>query len=152
VIHFAGHAVVDLEAPRRSVLLFANAPLSLGEVFDTGLGHTRLVVLAACRTQDSLADDREGLLGLAGAFIAAGVPEVVASSLDVDDDSISPVMLAFHRHYRREHSAASAFRSTVLDMLHSNSPALRSPAAWGGFTVIQGSLLKGEREKHESRL
>jgi CHAT domain-containing protein len=156
VIHFAGHAIVDLEAPRRSVLLFADpstsnvAPLSIGEMFAVGLGHTRLVVLAACRTQDSLADDREGLLGLAGAFIAAGVPEVVASPLDVNDDSVSQVMVAFHRHYRLAHSAAAAFRSTVLDLLHSPSEDLRSPAAWGGFTVIQGSLMKGEG-KHDFR-
>jgi CHAT domain-containing protein len=152
VIHFAGHAVVDLDAPRRSVLLFTDAsgrelaPLSLGEVLDAGLGRTRLVVLAACATQDSLADDREGLLGLAGAFIAAGVPEVVASPLDVDDDSVAPVMVAFHRHYRRHGSAAVAFREAAIDLLRSNSAELSSPAAWGPFTVIQGSLLKGERE------
>jgi CHAT domain-containing protein len=146
VIHFAGHAVVDLEAPRRSVLLFAGdtkdglEPLSLGELLDAGLRETRLVVLAACGTQDSLADDREGLLGLAGAFIAAGVAEVVASPLDVDDESADAVMVAFHRHYRRDQRAVTAFRNSVLELLRSRSGAVASPAAWGGFTVIQGSL------------
>ena len=156
VIHFAGHAVVDLEAPRRSVLLFAAetsntfASISLGELLDAGADRARLVVLAACGTQDTLADDREGLLGLAGAFVAAGVGEVVASPLAVDDESVSAMMIAFHRRYRQDHSAALAFRNTVLEMLGSRSPELRSPAAWGGFTVIQGSLLKGEKEQWPS--
>jgi CHAT domain-containing protein len=145
VIHFAGHAVVDLEAPGRSVLLFADGassglkPLSLGELFDRGLGHARLVVLAACGTQDSLADDREGLLGLAGAFIAAGAAEVVASPLDVHDDSSAQVMVAFHRHYQKDRFAAVAFRHAVTELLRSRSET-SSPAAWGGFTVIQGSF------------
>jgi CHAT domain-containing protein len=145
VIHFAGHAVVDLEAPRRSVLLFGDAssgfePLALGELFDRGFGRAKLVVLAACGTQDSIAADREGLLGLAGAFVAAGASEVVASPLDVDDDSSAHVMVAFHRHHQRDHSAAEAFRHTVIDLLRSRSAETSSPAAWGGFTVIQGSL------------
>src|SRR5262249_23690026 len=48
VIHFAGHAVVDLNAPRRSVLLFAGPsgdlePLSLGDLLDAGAGKAALV-------------------------------------------------------------------------------------------------------------
>lgn len=146
VLHFAGHAVVDLESPRRSVLLFAGnsaetlEPLTLGELFDAGLGGARLVVLSACRAQDSLAEDREGVLGLAGAFFAAGVPEVLASPWDVNDRSSLPVMVAFHREYRRHGSAGVAFRQAVLGLLRSGSPEDRTPAAWGGFTVIAGSL------------
>lgn len=146
VLHFAGHAVVDLESPRRSVLLFAGdsadalEPLTLGELFDAGLGGARLVVLSACRAQDSLAEDREGVLGLAGAFFAAGVPEVLASPWDVNDRSSLPVMVAFHREYRKHGSAGVAFRQAVLGLLRSGSPEDRSPAAWGGFTVIAGSF------------
>lgn len=143
VIHFAGHAVVDLEAPRRSVLLFAGPsglePLSLAELLDRGASTSRLVVLAGCGTQDSLADDREGLIGLAGAFVAAGVDEVVASTLDVDDDAAARVMTTFHRHYRQNGSAAVAMREAVVELLQSRTDAA-SPAAWGSFTVIQGSL------------
>lgn len=146
VVHFAGHAVVDLESPRRSVLLFAGSsaaalePLSLGELFDAGLDGARLVMLSACRAQDSLAEDREGLLGLAGAFFAAGVPEVVASPWNVDDRSAVPVMVAFHREYRKHRSAGVAFRRAVLELLRSGSAEERSPASWGGFTVIAGSF------------
>ncbi len=146
VLHFAGHAVVDLESPRRSVLMFAGGPgetlepLTLGELFDAGLGSARLVVLSACRAQDSLADDREGVLGIAGAFFAAGVPEVLASPWDVNDRSSLPVMVAFHREYRKSGSAGAAFRRAVLGLLRSGPPEARTPAAWGGFTVISGSF------------
>ena len=149
VLHFAGHAVVDLEAPRRSVLLFSNSagdalePLSLGELLDGGGGKARLVVLSACRTQDSAADEREGFLGLAGAFIAGGAQEVLASSLDVDDRSSPIVMTAFHRRYREHRSAGIAYRAAVLDLLRSGPAGARSPAVWGGFTVIERSITGG---------
>jgi CHAT domain-containing protein len=149
VMHFAGHAIADLESPQRSVLLFAGRsqealePLSLGEILAAGkLATARLVVLSACRTQDSLADDREGLLGLAGAFLAAGVPEVVASPWDVDDQSAAPLMEAFHREYIKGRSAAEAFRQAVLRLRTSDSPELRSPVSWGAFTVIEGLFEK----------
>jgi CHAT domain-containing protein len=145
VVHFAGHAVVDLEAPHRSVLLFAGQspdalePLSLAEMLAAGRpAGVKLMVLSACRTEDSLADDREGLLGLAGAFFAAGVPEVVASPWDVDDQAAAPLMRAFHQQYRQRRSAAAAYRDAVLDLLASGPPEARSAASWGAFTVIAG--------------
>jgi CHAT domain-containing protein len=148
VVHFAGHAVVDLELPGRSALLFASPagdlePLLLGDVFETELGGASLVVLSACRAQDSLAEDREELLGVAGAFFAAGVPEVVASPWDVEDRSSMHVMVAFHREYKRHRSAGIAFRQAVLGMMRSGSLEERSPATWGAFTVIAGFSRNG---------
>jgi CHAT domain-containing protein len=146
IVHFAGHAVVDVESPRRSALLFAGlspaAPESLGidDLIRGAQSSTRLVVLSACRGSDSIADDREGLLGLAGAFFAAGVPEVVASPWDVDDRAVAPVMVAFHRAYVRTGSAGTAFREAVRELRRSGPAAARSPSAWGGFTVIEGLL------------
>lgn len=149
VIHFSGHAVIDAESPRRSVLLFAAKdspafePLSLGEVLDSGLAHVRLVVLAACRTEDSLADDREGQMGLAGAFVAGGADEVFASSFDVADETAAPLMAAFHRAYRESGSASAAFRAAVLSLLRDHSGHSSAPAVWGGFTVIRGTMTDG---------
>lgn len=144
VVHFAGHAVVDLESPRRSALLFESAsgvePLDLDDLLRAGPSHARLVVLSACRGQDSLADDREGLFGLAGAFFAAGVPQVVASPWDVDDRAVVPVMGAFHRAYLRSGAAGKAFREAVLELRRSGTTETRSPSSWGGFTVIEGLL------------
>jgi CHAT domain-containing protein len=97
-------------------------------------------VLSACRAQDSIADDREGLFGLAGAFFAAGVPEVVASPWDVDDRAVVPVMVAFHRAYLRSGVAGRAFREAVQELRRSGAPETRSPSSWGGFTVIEGLL------------
>jgi CHAT domain-containing protein len=148
VVHFAGHAVVDPDAPRRSVLLFGDSsgtslrPLSLGDLFDARAGSAELVVLSACRAQDSVANDREGLLGLAGAFVAAGVREVVASPLEVADELSPPVMATFHRHYVARRSAVVAFREAVLELLRRGGET-SSPAAWGAFTVIEGFQKNG---------
>jgi len=53
------------------------------------------------------------------------------------------VMAAFHREYRKHRSAGIAFRQAVLALRRSGVPEERSPAAWGGFTVIAGTSNEG---------
>jgi CHAT domain-containing protein len=154
VTHFAGHAVVDLEAPGRSALLLARGPgnelqpLSLADLLEAGFGATRLVVLSACRAQDGLLDDREELLGLAGALLAAGVPEVVASPWNVDDHDLLSLMTMFHEEYLKQPAAGAAFRRAVIRLRRSLSPAVRSPAVWGGFTVLSGQMREETANGH----
>jgi len=149
VIQFSGHAVVDTESPRRSVLLFVDAadtafePLSLGRLLAAGMRDVRLVVLAACRTEDSVADDREGQMGLAGAFIASGADEMLASSFDVDDTAVTPLLRCFHGSYSRSGRAPAAFRAAVLELLRNGSESSKSPAIWGCFSIIRGTMGQG---------
>jgi CHAT domain-containing protein len=140
VIHYAGHAVFDDARPERSALVLAGPDttgrLTADAVNALQLRGVRLVVLAACRTVRAREGRSGGLAGFSGALVAAGAGGVVGSLWDADDRLTQPLMLAFHRAYRRSNDPAAALREAQLEMLRSRDPARRSPAAWAGFRYI----------------
>ena len=140
VIHYAGHAVFDDARPERSALVLAGPDttgrLTADAVDGLHLRGVRLVVLAACRTVRAREGRSGGLAGFSGALMAAGAGGVVGSLWDADDRLTQPLMLAFHRAYRRSGDPAAALREAQLELLRSRDPAQRSPAAWAGFRYI----------------
>jgi CHAT domain-containing protein len=140
VIHYAGHAVFDDARPERSALLLAGPDttgrLTAADVNALRLRGVRLVVLAACHTMRSREGRSGGLAGFSGALLAAGAGGVVGSLREADDLRTQPLMLAFHRAYRRLGDPAAALREAQLELLRSRDPARSSPAAWAGFRYI----------------
>jgi len=140
VIHYAGHAVFDDARPERSALVLAGPDttgrLTAEAVNALQLRGVRLVVLAACHTVRSREGRSGGLAGFSGALLAAGAGGVVGSLWEADDRLTQPLMLAFHRAYRRGLEPAAALREAQLELLRSRDPARRSPAAWAGFRYI----------------
>jgi CHAT domain-containing protein/tetratricopeptide (TPR) repeat protein len=144
-IHFAGHAVVDPRNPLLSSLILApdgrgdSGLLTAREIYGLDLGGTRLVVLAACDSGREYVPGSEGVTSLARAFLAAGVPSVVASLRDVEDETTSRLFDAFHHNLRAGADPASALRAAQLALLASGDEASRSPAAWAVFETIGAS-------------
>lgn len=140
VIHFAGHAVFDDQRPERSYLVLASAHNGRGEGRITAaelarldLRRVRLVVLSACRTVRSGNSRAGGFTGLSGALLAAGAGGAVGSTWEVDDRATAALMAQFHRAYAQSGDGPGALRTAQLALLRSTDPALRTPAAWGGF-------------------
>jgi CHAT domain-containing protein/tetratricopeptide (TPR) repeat protein len=138
VIHYAGHAVFDDARPERSALVLAGADttghLAAEAVNALPLHGVRLVVLSACSTVRSREGRSGGFAGMSGALLAAGAGGVVGSLWQANDRLTQPLMLEFHRAYRRSGDAAAALREAQLRMLRSTDrPERRSPAAWAGF-------------------
>lgn len=140
VVHFAGHAVFDDQRPERSYLVLAperGAPdpgwLTAAEMEDLPVGHVDVFVLSACRTLRSRSGRSGGFAGFAGALLDAGAGGVVGSLWEVDDRLTAPLMVEFHRAYRRSGDGPRALREAQLQLLRSPNPALRSPSAWAGF-------------------
>jgi CHAT domain-containing protein len=80
------------------------------------------------------------VLSLARPFLAAGVPAVVASLWEVEDEPTARLLTAFHRHLRGGESALAALRSAQRELLADPDPALRSPAYWAAFELFGGGL------------
>ena len=142
VVHYAGHATAVADDPAGSRLLLAADPaagdsgaLSLRDLPGGGL-RARLVVLAACRTAAGMASRSEGALGLSRPFLAAGVPNVVGSLWDVDDEVSRTFFVVFHRSLLAGADPALALQSTRLLLLHSPDPTLAHPSTWAGFVSI----------------
>lgn len=148
VLHFASHYVVDEASPMSSKLLLAKGAgddgvLKVYDLYRMSLRRTRLVVLAACQTGVEKYYRGEGMVGMARAFIAAGVPTVVASQWPVDSDATEEFMISFHRHRRADGLAtAEALRRAQLDMLGARSRGLDSPYYWAAFVVIGGDAAR----------
>jgi CHAT domain-containing protein len=141
VVHYAGHAVFDDARPEQSHLVLAttenrsgqSGTLTAAQIRGLNLRATRLVVLSACQTARAGQGGSSGFAGLAGGFLAAGVGGVVGSLWRVDDELTRHLMAEFHSAYRQTGDAAAALRTAQLRLRRSTNPALRSPAAWGGF-------------------
>jgi CHAT domain-containing protein len=138
LVHYAGHAVFDDARPEQSHLVLAASGagsdmLTAAEIQDLNLSGTRLVVLSACQTSRADQAGSSGFAGLAGAFLAAGAGGVVGSLWRVDDELTRHLMAEFHSAYQQSGNAAAALRTAQLRLRRSGDPALRSPAAWGGF-------------------
>ena len=109
------------------------------EIYGLRLDRTRLVVLAACDTGNEYIPGSEGATSLARAFLAAGVPTVVASLWSVDDRATAGLFDRFHRFLIAGDDPVDALRKAQLELLHGSDPRDRSPRAWAAFEVIGAS-------------
>jgi CHAT domain-containing protein len=96
-----------------------------------------LVVLSACKTGLGRDIKGEGMRGLAGGFMDAGVPRVVVSLWPVNDKVTAEFMVRFYRLMLngRGMSAAAALREVQIQML--KDERWRPTYFWAPF-VIQG--------------
>jgi len=150
VVHYAGHAVAREDDPAGSRLLLAADPgagdtgaLRLRELPWRGL-RPRVVVLAACRSAGGALTRGEGALSLSRPFLAAGVPNVVGSLWDVDDETSRAFFVEFHRTLLAAADPSAGLRATQLALLRGADEALAHPSAWAGFVSI-GALRASSR-------
>ena len=147
IIHFAGHYVVDGSTPLLSRMVLASrenqsenedSDLAAFEIIEQRLAHTGLVILSACQTGLDKYYESEGAVGLARAFIAAGVPLVVASQWPVDSDATANLMISFHRYRKSGFDTFESLRRAQVDMLRGPDEAYRSPYYWAAFLGVGG--------------
>lgn len=142
IIHVAGHAIADADAPFRSLLVLAPSAGDSGAldaeslVRHLQLDRTRLVVLSTCRSAGGLPVGPEGVAPLVRPLLGAGVPAVIGSLWNVDDATASVLLVSFHRWYRKGFDVDVALQQAQLDLLNSRNAALASPLAWAPFEVV----------------
>ncbi|GEM_PF-3005578 len=147
VLHLAAHSLVNAREPLLSAIVLAaekrepssaqtESLLAAHEIFRMRLPQTRLVILSSCNSLINQMSGHSGLGGLAHAFFSAGVPTVVGSLWEVEDESTAGLMAAFHRNWRTAKlSAAQALRKAQLDFLRSDKESQRHPSSWAAFQV-----------------
>ncbi len=139
ILHFATHGEIansDRDINGNWLALSAigsdpnNHKLTLTDIFNSNL-NAQLAVLSACNTNSGEATG-EGVLGLARAFLKAGVPTVVASLWQVPDDKTQILMEAFYQELLAGKTYADALRLAQLKV-RAQSPL---PRDWAAFVVI----------------
>jgi CHAT domain-containing protein/Flp pilus assembly protein TadD len=144
ILHFATHAVADLQSPELSGLVLSRVDaagrpqegfLGLSDIYELDL-DADLVVLSGCRTALGKEVRGEGLMGLTRAFQYAGVPRVVASLWPVEDRATAELMTRFYREMWLDHQPPSAALRAAQQALR-RDPRYRDSYLWAGF-VLQG--------------
>lgn len=142
VIHLAMHAFVDDNDPMNSKLVFApgndsieDGALHAFELYNMEL-NAELAVLSACKTGYGRLAEGEGVMSLAMAFSYAGVPSVVMSHWQVDDQSTSELMELFFQNLSKGMRKSEALRSAKLEFLGSTSSRRTHPYYWATFVVV----------------
>jgi CHAT domain-containing protein len=140
VLHLAAHVVVEPRNPLDSLVAVAGADRALLRAADFNterLAGIQLVFLAACDTAPGFADgDREGVAGLARAFLASSVPDVVATLWAVADRPSSQLAQIFHARMLAGETPEQALRSAQLSTLADQSSS--TPFAWAPFQLFRG--------------
>jgi CHAT domain-containing protein len=121
LMHFATHAYFDPEESFGSGITLANSEtLTARELLMQSL-NARLAVISGCETglQEIRAGDE--LIGLARAFMYAGVPALIVSLWPVNDQVTKKLMLTFYAYLYDEDglkktSTAEALRKAMLEI------------------------------------
>ena len=141
VLHFATHALVNEVSPLYSSIAFSKEEsedgfLEAREIMKMEL-NADLAVLSACKTAYGKVMEGEGMLGLTRAFFTAGVPSVVASLWNVEDNATRELMVQFHTRLREGERPAAALREAQLYLLKETQ--YNSPLYWAPFVLIGDS-------------
>lgn len=140
VIHIAAHAYSDTLAPHRSRILLAAADgeseLRPDAILTVAL-TARLVTLSACDSGGGRLRAREGIVGLARAFLEAGAEAVLASLWPVDDAVTAHLMTGFYRRLVAGESRIEAFAGARRDLRRGPGAAHHAhPFFWGAWVMI----------------
>ena len=104
-----------------------------------------LAVLSGCSSAGGRALSGEGMLGLTGAFLAAGPRAVVASLWDVDDATTAALMQRFYSRLADGATVAAALAAARRDLARRETMA--SPCYWAGFVVVGDGNLRVPLQK-----
>lgn len=142
ILHFAGHALVAGGRPGLLLAVAASsrrkpdeeaALLAASRLSARNLRECRLAVLSACATaqgEDSALVDPRSLVG---AFLLAGVPDVVASRWNVNSSATAALMSAFYRRLLSGDSVPRALAAAAAFV--ERDPATARPYFWAAFSA-----------------
>lgn len=144
ILHFATHGLVNPRHLELSGLMLSQVDaegrtrdgfLRLYDLLGLEL-RADLVVLSGCRTALGKEVRGEGFVGLARGFLYAGVPQVVASLWQVQDQATAELMTHFYRGLLEDGKpAATALREAQLAIRAQRR--WQDPFFWGAF-LFQG--------------
>jgi len=144
LLHFAGHALADVEDGGHSQMVLYDMPLYGREIEEAKLQGVELAVLGGCSTAQGSSLPGEGTESLARLFLRAGVKTVVATQWPVEDRPARNLITDF---YRRMAAGATPARA-LADAKQATSAA--NPEAAGAF-VLWGNANAGFERAIRSR-
>ena len=94
--------------------------------------RAKLVVLSCCHSGRGLVK-KEGVIGIARAFLASGARSVLVASWAVEDKATANLMKHFYKHLVRGESASESLHQAVQWMRSNGYP---KPSQWAPFVLM----------------
>jgi CHAT domain-containing protein len=143
VLHLAMHALIDDQDPMNSEFVFSHEKdtanedgyLHAFELYNMEL-NAQMVVLSACKTGYGQLAKGEGVMSLARAFSVSGVPSVVMSHWNVDDEATSKLMAYFYANLAEGMTKDKALQEAKLKYLEEANPTAAAPFYWAAFVNV----------------
>ncbi|BDS12929.1 CHAT domain-containing protein [Aureispira anguillae] len=141
VLHLASHALADNHQLQQPKLFFAkdspdslNAILQPHEIAQLQL-QADFVVLSACQTAIGYWQKGEGIMSLARDFMYAGVPSILTTLWQINDESSSSIIQDFYQQVDQvpKHMALKLAKQRYLEKASSFSA---HPYFWSGYILI----------------
>ena len=98
-----------------------------------------LVTLSACNTGTGKLQHGEGIMSLSRGFVYAGVPSIVMTLWDVQDNSSSEIMKKYYTYLQMGYSKDNALRKSKLDFLENTNMLKAHPYYWSAYIVTGDS-------------
>ena len=142
VIHLAMHGILHNRVPMFSSLAFTENGDSTEDNFLQAYEISKLklnadlVVLSACETGYGKFEQGEGVVSLARSFMYAGVPSLVVSLWQVNDNSTARIMKDMYNHLAQGLSKDEALREAKLNYIKNAKGAIAHPAFWSPFVQL----------------
>jgi CHAT domain-containing protein len=135
IVHIAAHAVQNTQHPEYSAIVLAG-DLTARDVGAASLRRTRFVFLSTCGTSGS-AVENDPPMTLLESFLGAGVPTVIGSLREVDDEAAFSFAETLHLEYAATGDAVTALRRAQLHCI--SSPEWGNPRFWSSWIAIGGT-------------
>lgn len=142
IIHLAMHGQLNKGEQLLSSLVFTensdsnqNNFLQAYEVSKMEL-NAKLVVLSACETGYGEFEQGNGMASLARAFMYAGVPAIVVSLWNVQDEATTEIMQYFYQNLSEGMTKSQALRQAKLDYIKEAEGIKAHPAFWSAFIQL----------------
>jgi len=148
IIHIAAHVEFDESRPLYSLIQLSpdrSSPHAAGLRAINFLSmelNAELVVLSGCNT--GRVSSGTDLSGMTSSIVLSGVPTVVASLWNVDDEVTAQLMESFYSYLAAGHPKGESLRLAKLDMMRGGRS---DPFYWGAFVLCGdggGIALDGE--------
>lgn len=141
LLHLGMHTVINDENPMLSRFAFTNDPqgteldLTASELYGMRL-NASLVVLSACNTGSGQLRSGEGIMNLTRGFIYAGVPSIVMTNWEVNDQSGARLMELFYQNLHKGMSKDIALQHARKDYLLEANMLKAHPFFWAAYQLV----------------
>ncbi len=141
LLHLAMHTLINDTLPMMSKLVFfpsandSTSPyLNIYEIYGLNL-HAKQVTLSACNTGTGKFSRGEGIMSLARGFIFAGVPSIVMTLWEVQDESGAEIMKQYYSLLNEGLPKDKALQQAKINVLMNANMVKSHPYYWSSYVL-----------------